>query len=73
MEDWVNKEIQISFAPNSNLKSLMDMAERANDEGDFGYFSLVDTIDVICKNLYAEGVITQHDWNTVIWRYLDYN
>lgn len=61
MENWVNRDIKISFKPSKALQELMDTAEKANDEGNWGYFNLADAIDIACKNLYTEGVITKHD------------
>lgn len=73
VEDWINRDVHLSFEPDGILKNLMEMAEKANDEGNWGYFNLADSIDIICKNLYADGKLTKHDWDTAVQRYLDFN
>lgn len=65
----INDNIKISFKVPEILFYLMEDAEKADKCNDGSYDNLTDTIDVFCKNFYADGKITQEQWNIIISRY----
>ena len=44
-------------------------AEEADIRNDGSYDNLADTIDVYAKNSYADGLITEAQWDYIVTRY----
>lgn len=66
----INDEIIIDFTVPGYLKSEFEEAERADLEGNEGlYYEVADNIDVVCKNLNADGKITKEQWKKICSRY----
>jgi hypothetical protein len=65
----IDDNIKIDFPVPEILQHLMDDAEKADFINDGSYFNLADTIDTYAKNFYADGKLTQSQWDTIIMRY----
>jgi hypothetical protein len=65
----IDDNIKINFPVPEILRHLMDDAEEADFINDGSYFNLADTIDTYAKNFYADGKLTQAQWDTIIMRY----
>lgn len=66
----INYSIKINFHVPTFLQEIMNMAEAADSEKNFGlYYDLAENIDTIAKNLYADGKLTQKQWDTLCRRY----
>ena len=53
---------------NRVLRTIEEAEELSKTEN-VEYFGVADILDVLCKNAYANGVITKEQWYTVINRY----
>lgn len=66
----INRNIKIDFHVPIVLQEIMDMAEAADSEGNFGlYYDLAENVDTIAKNLYTDGKLTRKQWDTLCRRY----
>lgn len=65
----INDEIKINFKLPEMLQNLIAEAETADMRNDGSYDNLADTIDVLCKNYYADGKLTLKQWEMVVRRY----
>lgn len=67
---WIQNDVVINFEVPQILKNLFLDAEKADKENDYAlYLNLADTIDVVSKNSYAEGLISEEQWSTITRRY----
>lgn len=65
----INDSVKIDFKIPEALRYLMEEAEEADIKNDGSYFNLADTIDTVSKNCYADGLISESQWNTINRRY----
>ena len=65
----IRDEYKINFKVPEILKNLMLEAEEADVRDDGSYDNLADTIDVYAKNSYADGLITEAQWDYIVTRY----
>lgn len=65
----INDEINITFELPEMLKNLIEEAEAADIRNDGSYDNLADTIDILSKNYYADGIITLKQWEMIVRRY----
>lgn len=70
MKNYINDNYKIDFPIPNSLQYLIDIAERADKDGDEGkYWSYCEGIDTLAKNCYADGVITKGQWEILTMRY----
>lgn len=65
----INDEYKIDFQVPEILKNLMLEAEEADIRNDGSYDNLADTIDVYAKNSFADGFISEAQWDYIVMRY----
>ena len=67
---WINEEVKIDFPiPGEALRNTIDDCERYDRAGDARYFGMARAIDVLCKESFANGHMSQREWDTIISRY----
>ncbi len=66
---FINEDIVIDFELPEIIKNTIEEAEELSKTENVEYFGVADILDVLCKNAYANGVITKEQWYTVINRY----
>jgi len=65
----INDAYKIDFEVPEILKNLMLDAEEADIRNDGSYDNLADTIDVYAKNSFADGLISEAQWEYIVTRY----
>lgn len=73
---WVNYEVKLPFAEKlpKQFVMLLKEEEDADKAEDLAlYINLLDAIDNGAKTLNTNGVISQHEWGTIMNRYMGTN
>ena len=69
--NYVNESIKCDFKVPIGLQELIDLAEQADRDKDFGsYINYADAIDTVAKNCCFDGTITKHMWDLLVYRYV---
>ena len=70
--NFVNTDVKIDKSKLPEvLKEAVERAEQADKENDLlNYTNYGDNIDVVAKNCYADGAISQKTWDDLIRRYV---
>lgn len=69
-KEWINTDINIDDIPLSDiLKTTIQEAEDYAAIGDYEYFGVAEILDVLCKNRYAIGLMTEEQWDRICMRY----
>ena len=66
---WIKDEIKIDFPVDRALKNAMEEAEELDLAGSVEYGAVADAIDVLCKQSFAAGKMTQEQWDRICMRY----
>lgn len=70
MSNFINDDVVIDFKIPSMIQEMIDYAMEADARDSYGdYQPYADMIDVMGKNLYADGVITRKMWDTLVMKY----
>ena len=70
MNNWIDEGIRIDFEIPKGLDEPISMLEKYNRENEMGlYYSWIEVLDVMCKNLYGCGRLTKHQWRLLDERY----
>lgn len=68
--NYINDDIKIEFELSITMKDLVNKAEEADLLEDYGlYMNIVDAIDTQGKKETKNHIITESEWNKLIWRY----
>ncbi len=67
--NYINDNIKIDFSTSKLMENTMKEAEEYDLQKSMEYFCVADAIDVIAKQLYASGRITQKQWDLIVLRY----
>lgn len=67
--NFINDNIKIDFPTSKLMENTMQEAEDLDQKKSQEYFCVADAIDVIAKELYANGIITQEQWDLLTMRY----
>lgn len=67
---YVKKDVVLDFEIPQIMQSIMDEAELYDLFQNYGeYDCMIDVLDVECKNKYAAGIITQEQWDLIMYKY----
>lgn len=69
MSNFINDNVVIDFDIPSLLQGLFDEAKVADSKNNPEYSGIADSIDVCCKGLVANGVLTQSQWDLICHKY----
>ena len=68
--NYLNDSVKIDFELPLNIKNLVDDAEKADLEDDYGlYMNLACAIDTNAKNATAKRKLTNYQWETLVRRF----
>lgn len=65
----INQDMVIDFKIPTVLKNLLIDTEEADKRQDGSYDEYADAVDVWCKNLCAEGLLTKGQWDFIVKKY----
>jgi hypothetical protein len=69
--NFINDKYKADFPVPVGLQEIIDKAERADRMNNLGtYLAYADDIDVIAKNCCAVGSLTEKQWDTLCYRYV---
>ena len=66
---WIRYDVPIDFPVYRTLQNTMQEAEMHDKNHDYHYFACASAIDVLAKNEYNNGNITEEQWDALINRY----
>lgn len=66
---WIRDDIEINFPLPEICRNIIKDLERFDLEENYAYDNLAETLDHVAKELYAEGVLTKKQWETLCAKY----
>ena len=68
--NYIDDSIKIDFKLPRNIQNLVDDAEKADLEDDYGlYINLASAIDTNAKNATAKRLLSDYQWKTLVRRF----
>ena len=68
--NYLDDSVKIDFELPLNIKNLVDDAEKADLEDDYGlYINLASAIDTNAKNATAKRLLSDYQWETLVRRF----
>ena len=68
--NYIDGSIKIDFKLPRNIQNLVDDAEKADLEDDYGlYMNLASAIDTNAKNAAAKRLLSDYQWETLVRRF----
>lgn len=68
--NYIDDSIKIDFKLPRNIQNLVDDAEKADLEDDYGlYMNLASAIDTNAKNATAKRLLSDYQWETLVRRF----